>query len=217
VGHKYHNRDEKEWLVRTTEEIQLVPRAKQLIVCRIKLPKRRCKPDLVCIKPALIPLEGVMLARKPSKLIAKTNPPSRQQISESDTPKKFVHIMVANFSQEELALPKATILGVAEEVSAGLVAAINDGRKTIYTRHCRDYKQAADRDESFKQYLNDSLGHVSQEETAEFEQVLIIYRHVFYDEEKNDFGGTDVIEHRIITGDAATPRFESPHIACRMH
>jgi hypothetical protein len=46
------------------------------------------------------------------------------------------------------------------------------------------------------------LGHLSQEERATLEPVLLRYRHVFYDEDINDFRGTDVIEHRIITGDA---------------
>jgi hypothetical protein len=49
------NRDGSEWLVRTTEEIRLVPQARQLLVGRIELPKRRCIPDLVCIEPALLP------------------------------------------------------------------------------------------------------------------------------------------------------------------
>jgi hypothetical protein len=34
--------------------------------------------------------------------------------------------MLANFSQEETVLPKATVIGVAEEISSSVVAAIND-------------------------------------------------------------------------------------------
>jgi len=34
--------------------------------------------------------------------------------------------MVANISHEEIELPKATVLGLAEETSASIVAAIND-------------------------------------------------------------------------------------------
>jgi hypothetical protein len=34
--------------------------------------------------------------------------------------------MVVNFSHEEIELPKGTILGVAAETSASIVAAIND-------------------------------------------------------------------------------------------
>jgi hypothetical protein len=46
--------------------------------------------------------------------------------------------MVPNFSLEELVFPKATILGVGEGVSAGLVAAINDGQKAGYARNRRN-------------------------------------------------------------------------------
>jgi hypothetical protein len=53
------DRDSREWLVRTTEEIRLAPRGKQLIAGMIELPKRRFKPDLVYIEPAHIPLEEV--------------------------------------------------------------------------------------------------------------------------------------------------------------
>ena len=38
----------------------------------------------------------------------------------------LVHVMLANFSQEEFVLPKATAVGVAEEISPSVVAAIND-------------------------------------------------------------------------------------------
>jgi hypothetical protein len=44
----------------------------------------------------------------------------------SKSPGVNVHVMVVNFSHEENELPKATVLSVAEETSAGVVAAIND-------------------------------------------------------------------------------------------
>jgi hypothetical protein len=34
--------------------------------------------------------------------------------------------MVVNFSYREIKLPKATVLGIAEETSASIMAAIND-------------------------------------------------------------------------------------------
>jgi hypothetical protein len=114
--------------------------------------------------------------------------------------------MVANFSLEELFLPKATILGVGEGMSAGLVSAINDGQKEGYARNRLNNKPMVKINESFKQYLNGTLGHLPQEERATLEPVLLRYRHVFYDEDTNYFRGTDVIEHRIITGEAAPIR-----------
>jgi len=46
----------------------------------------------------------------------------------------YVHVMVANFSYEETELPKATVLGVAEETSASIVAAINDKETKFQTQ-----------------------------------------------------------------------------------
>jgi hypothetical protein len=53
-------------------------------------------------------------------------------MSEGDRPQKcdsaqaFADVMLVNFSHEEIELPKATVLGMAEEVSESLVAALND-------------------------------------------------------------------------------------------
>jgi len=38
--------------------------------------------------------------------------------------------MVTNFSSEELTIPKATVLGVAEEISEPLVVRINAGNRS---------------------------------------------------------------------------------------
>ena len=40
--------------------------------------------------------------------------------------RSYVHVMVVNFSREEIVLPRATVLGIAEEVSPCVVAEIND-------------------------------------------------------------------------------------------
>jgi hypothetical protein len=42
----------------------------------------------------------------------------------------LVHVMIVNFSHKEIELPKATVLGVAEETSASIVAKINEEVKT---------------------------------------------------------------------------------------
>jgi hypothetical protein len=171
---------------------------------------------LVCIEPALNQLDGVLAAQTLSQLVAKPCPPSSPERSETDFPRRYVNVMVANFGLEELVLPKATILGVWEGMSAGLVAAINDGQKAGYARNRRNHKPIVKIDESFKQYLKDALGHLSQDERATLEPVLLRYRHVFYDEDKNDFKGTDVIEHRIITGDAAPIRKTPYRVPCTL-
>jgi hypothetical protein len=112
--------------------------------------------------------------------------------------------MVVNFSYEEIQLPKTTVLGVAEETSASIVAEINDEVKTNFN-HARKTHCGVNtvlEDANYEQYMQDKLGHLSHSERLVMEPVLRKYRHVFHIEGSNDFRGTDLIENRIITGDA---------------
>jgi hypothetical protein len=105
--------------------------------------------------------------------------------------------MLVNFSHEEIELPRATILGVAEETSASLVVLINDSESQESS--CKDGSVS---DSSFRHYVRDKLGHLTQEERSVMELVLMKYRHVFHQEGSNDFKGTGLVKHRIVTGDA---------------
>jgi hypothetical protein len=116
----------------------------------------------------------------------------------------LVHFMIVNFSHEEIELPKATVLGIAEETSARIVAELNDEVKTN-SKHSRKFKCGVNtviEDANFEQYLQGKLGHLSHKERSVMEPVLRKYRHIFHVEGSNDFRGTDLIEHRIITGNA---------------
>ena len=57
-------------------------------------------------------------------------------------------------------------------------------------------------DNSFKEYRQDKLGHLSQAERSVMDPILIKYRHIFHEEGSNDFRGTDLAEHKIVTGNA---------------
>ena len=108
-------------------------------------------PASMCVKPAQLPLEGVLVARRLTRVFAKETERARQQqeamasvMSRDDQLRSkqccvHVHVMVVNFSHEENELPKGTILGVAEETSASIGAAINEGfsnfRSTEKTCH----------------------------------------------------------------------------------
>jgi hypothetical protein len=96
-----------------------------------------------------------------------------------------------NFSHEEIQLTKATVLGVAEETSASLVADINDEVKTNSNHrrktHC-GVNTVID-DANYERYL-----HLSHEERSVMELVFRKYRHVFHVEGSNNFQGTDLIE-----------------------
>ena len=56
-------------------------------------------------------------------------------------------------------------------------------------------------DSSFTQYLQDKLGHLSHAEKSVMEPILVKYRHVFH-EGSDEFRGTDLVEHKIVTGNA---------------
>ena len=101
-------------------------------------------------------------------------------------------------------MPKGTILGIAEETSASIVAAINDEEISNFRsteKTCRKVYMVVN-DSSFKQYFQDKLGHLSHAERSVMEPILEKYRHVFHEEGSNDFRGKNLVEHKIITGNA---------------
>jgi hypothetical protein len=137
------------WIVKTTESIKLAPRVKQIVVGKLEMPKRRESPELVCVEPAQLPLEGVLAARGLSRTFTKPQQSTRSrsamtqekagdQLTSVQTG-PLVHVMLVNFSHEEIELPKATVLGIAEETSASIVAELNDEVKTN-SEHSRKFK-----------------------------------------------------------------------------
>jgi hypothetical protein len=59
------------WVVKTTETIKMEPRARQMVVSRLEWPKRRLPSDLLCVQPAQVPIEGVLVARGLSRVLTK--------------------------------------------------------------------------------------------------------------------------------------------------
>jgi hypothetical protein len=117
-------------------------------------------------------------------------------------------MMVANFSDEPILIPKATTLGVEEEVSETLIAPIPDEdeisetafniSKTVENRFAGNQK--------FLSYLNGKLAHLSRDKRASIEPVLVRFANVFHDDETNDFKSTNVVEHRIETAETRSIR-----------
>jgi hypothetical protein len=103
--------------------------------------------------------------------------------------------MEANFVQENLTVPKATILGKAEEVSEPLVEKIN-ANSDFPTRPSRKKENEA----LYQKLLQNKLDHLSQEDRQILEPILLKYSHIFHDKATNDFKGTSVIEHQIPVG-----------------
>ena len=76
--------------------------------------------------------------------------------------------MVANFSQEEIVLLKATVLGVAEEISPFVVAEINDGdsHRSSPCFVCGQVLRKGDATvrSKYSEYLDGILGHLTRKE-----------------------------------------------------
>ena len=67
-------------------------------------------------------------------------------------------------------------------------------------------KRDAKTESKYSEYLDSVLGHLTRKERAVLGPVLRKYRHVFHDDESAEFKGTDLVEHRIITGDVRPVR-----------
>jgi hypothetical protein len=113
--------------------------------------------------------------------------------------------MLANFSSEELTIPKATILGVAEEVSESLVDKINS--QAEFNADSPTRPPRIKRNEALlNKLLLGKLDHLTSENRQHNEPILRKYAHVFHGEDTNDFKATHVTEHQIFVGDARPTR-----------
>jgi len=201
------------WLVRAKENVVVAPRCRQIIVGRLESEKGESLLSLVCVEPAQLPVEGILPARALSRVMSGVTEPSGTQAQlsciQTGPTKNSAYVMIANFSNETLTLPKATVLGVAENVSESLVDCINTDTDQPTK------PQRKKRNEAFyEKLLQNKFDHLSQEERKILEPVLMKYAHVFHDEETNDFKSTDIIESLILVGDARPirrPQYRTPH------
>ena len=123
-------RHSRSWLVKTAQEVTIAPRCRHVVTSKLDLGKGKESPSLVCVDPAAIPIQGIRSARALKKVGTRerdstrlTSPPEQANV---DASANSVDVMLANFSQEELTLPKATVLGLAEEVPETLIGQISN-------------------------------------------------------------------------------------------
>jgi hypothetical protein len=121
--------------------------------------------------------------------------------------------MLANFTEGVLTIPKAAVLGVAEEVSESLIDRLNtriEHDPSSPTKPPRNKKNEA----LYNKLLSGKLDHLNSDERRHIETVLLKYAHVFHDEDRNDFKATQVMEHKILVGDAKPirkPPYRTPY------
>jgi hypothetical protein len=96
--------------------------------------KEQNLPTLVCVEPAQIPIQGIFSARGLAGVQPRATQPSNVTSQDGHRTARATNscadVMVANLSDEELTLPKATALGVAEEMSESLVDSVNAGNES---------------------------------------------------------------------------------------
>jgi len=105
-----------------------------VVTAKLDVKKGEEIPSLVCIEPATIHVQGVFSARALTRVATREREPAQltspPEQANTDASASNVYVMLANFSQEELILPKATVLGLAEEVSETLIDQINTESST---------------------------------------------------------------------------------------
>jgi hypothetical protein len=112
----------------------VAPRSSHIVTAKLDATDRKRTPPLVCIEPATVHIQGIVVARVLSR-VGQTNRHAEQLTPQPTTAKnapatRSVQVTLANYSSEELTLPNAMVLGVAEEISEQLVDAINAERTT---------------------------------------------------------------------------------------
>jgi len=68
------------------------------------------------VEQAQFPIEGILPARGISRVGSSEQTPRSMtsQVDHTAVRARSVHVMVAKFSKQELTIPKATVLGIAE-------------------------------------------------------------------------------------------------------
>jgi hypothetical protein len=215
------------WVVRSSESVTVGPKSKQAVYAKLMGSNRNVIPSPVCVEPVEIPISGVLAARVLTRMTRENHASEADAREREATARKpkckdtlnnckavgTLVVMVANFSAEPLDLPRGTVIGTAEEMAEDTVAMLNceDGNPKLEGSAVRTPNKV---DIKTKKYLRDSLAHLSDKERAETEPVLMRYAHVFHDDESGEFGKTDLVRHRIETGNAPPIRkvpYRVPH------
>ena len=101
--------------------------------------KEQKLPPLVCIEPVQIPIEGIL----PARALSRAERPEHVTSQDDRKPTESLHncacVMVANFSDEALTIPKATVLGIAEGISESMVDKINVKSETNLIKYTLQY------------------------------------------------------------------------------
>jgi hypothetical protein len=192
------------WLVKAAEDTTIAPRCRQIVMGRLESEKGRCSRSLVCIDPTQIPIQGVFSARELSRINSGAQEPpettSEDGQTETQVARNRAYIMLENFSEETLVVPKATLLGVAERIPEPLVDKLNVRGGTDSNAHTPPKPRRKRKNEAlYDMLLHGKLDHLCPEEETHRASAS----NVFHDESTNDFKATEVTEHEILVNSEA--------------
>ena len=114
--------------MKALENVVLAPWCKQVAVARLETEKEQNIPPLVYVEPAKIPIEGVFPALTLCRVIPITRQSSQLTQKSDKTATRSTnttYVMLANFGEETLPVPKHTVLVIAQQVSEESIYKIN--------------------------------------------------------------------------------------------
>jgi hypothetical protein len=173
----------KLWPVRTVGNIIVAPRTRQVATARLEIGRGKATPTLVCVEPAAIAIHGVLSTRVVSRVQADPERPAQDtaltKLPKQEVLKNCICVVLANFSNTPLHVPKSTMIGLAEPISETLVNQVPDKEPTKEGNNCNNAL--------YRKLLKGKLDHLPKADREVFEPVLIKYARLFHDEESNDF------------------------------
>jgi len=122
-------------------------------------------------------------------------------------------VLLANFSKGSLTIPKATILGVAEDASESTIDRISANAKSSVNTPTKPPRKKKIKN-IYDKFFNGKLDYLPREVRQHIQHILRKYDHVFSVEESKDFKETRAIEHQILVGDAKPiwrPPYRTPY------
>jgi hypothetical protein len=95
------------WVIKPRENITMAPRCRQVVIAKLELEEKEQPPSLVCVEPALIPIEVDLPARALTRVglgVCKSLP-ATSQADRAENKSLNTHVLLANFSNENLTVP----------------------------------------------------------------------------------------------------------------
>jgi len=143
------------WLVRSAENVTIKPRCRQIVTGTLEGKKGQSFPSLVCVEPAQIPIHGILPARVITRVGLSITQPEQDN---APVPNSRTHVMLANFGDSPITIPKSTVLRIAEQVSETLVDRINASRR------CKETGKMIENEALYHKLLGGKLDHLPSED-----------------------------------------------------